>query len=88
MLGGLAKFVVCEDSLHRHTSTSLNFSIEEQYRRGLAPFVLGFRTMPYSNADALEAAIDEHATVFSLELAREEVNWAVEGIVCVSQGGA
>lgn len=32
--------------------------------RGLAPFVPGFRTMPYSNADALEAAIDEHAAVF------------------------
>ena len=57
-----ATIIVMDGNFHGRTTTIVSFSTDEVARRHFAPFTTGFRTVPYGNAAALEAAID-HTTV-------------------------
>ena len=62
-----AEIIVCEDNFHGRTTTIVGFSSEEQYREGFGPFTPGFRSIPFGDADALEAAINDNTVGFLVE---------------------
>jgi ornithine--oxo-acid transaminase len=62
-----AEILACEQCFHGRTITVLSFSTEDLYRRGFGPFTPGFRTVPYGDAAALEAAITPHTAAFLVE---------------------
>jgi ornithine--oxo-acid transaminase len=64
---GQAEILVCANNFHGRTITIVGFSSEEQYRRGYAPFTPGFKTIPFGDAEALEAAIGPHTVAFLVE---------------------
>jgi len=69
---GQANIVVCHNNFHGRTITIVGFSSEEQYREGFGPFPAGFKMIPYGDAAALEAAIDENTVGFLVEPAQGE----------------
>ncbi len=64
---GLAEIIVCANNFHGRTTTVIGFSSEAQYRDGFGPFAPGFRSIPFGNAAALEAAITPHTAAFLVE---------------------
>ncbi len=64
---GQAEIVVCENNFHGRTITIVGFSTQEQYRDGYAPFTPGFRTIPFGDSEALEAAITPNTVAFLVE---------------------
>lgn len=62
-----AEIIVCDNNFHGRTTTIVGFSSEEQYREGFGPFTPGFRLIPYGDASALEAAINENTVGFLVE---------------------
>ncbi len=64
---GEAEIIACENNFHGRTTTIVGFSTEDQYRHGFGPFTPGFRTIPYGDADALEAAITGRTVGFLVE---------------------
>jgi len=64
---GLAEIIVCAGNFHGRTTTVVGFSSEAQYRDGFGPFAPGFVSIPFADADALEAAIGPHTAAFLVE---------------------
>ena len=64
---GKAEIIVCENNFHGRTTTIVGFSSEEQYRDGFGPFTPGFVLVPYGDADAFEAAVNENTVGFLVE---------------------
>jgi ornithine--oxo-acid transaminase len=64
---GKAEIIVCDNNFHGRTTTIVGFSTEEQYRDGFGPFTPGFRSIPYGDGEALEAAITDHTVGFLVE---------------------
>lgn len=64
---GQAEIIVCENNFHGRTTTIVGFSSEEQYKEGFGPFTPGFKLIPYGDAEALEAAINENTVGFLFE---------------------
>ena len=64
---GEAEVIVCASNFHGRTITIVGFSSEEQYRDGFGPFAPGFKTIPYGDAAALEAAITPRTAAFLVE---------------------
>ncbi len=64
---GEAGIVVCRGNFHGRSTTIVGFSSEAQYRDGFGPFAPGFRSIPYGDAAALEAAITPHTAAFLVE---------------------
>jgi ornithine--oxo-acid transaminase len=64
---GQAEIIVCENNFHGRTVTIVGFSTEAQYRQGYAPFTPGFKTIPFSDAQALEDAITPNTVAFLVE---------------------
>jgi len=62
-----AEIIVCENNFHGRTTTIVGFSSEEQYKDGFGPFTPGFVEIPYGDAAALEAAINENTVGFLFE---------------------
>jgi ornithine--oxo-acid transaminase len=62
-----AEIIVCENNFHGRTTTIVGFSSEEQYRRGFGPFSPGFKMIPYSDVEALKAAITPNTVGFLVE---------------------
>ena len=62
-----AGIIVRTGNLHGRTLSVVSFSTDDASRNGFAPFMPGFRVIPYGDADALEAAITPHTTAFLLE---------------------
>ncbi|MQS16368.1 ornithine--oxo-acid transaminase [Streptomyces kaniharaensis] len=54
-----ATIVVADGNFHGRTTTIVSFSGDPAARDGFGPFTPGFRTVPYNDLAALEAAIDE-----------------------------
>lgn len=52
-----AEIIVCRNNFHGRTTTITGFSSEPEYRAGFGPFTPGFRSIPFGDAAALEAAI-------------------------------
>src|SRR5512142_1650967 len=56
---GEAKIVVCEGNFHGRTTTIVSFSTDPVAHSGFGPYTPGFVTIPFGDADALRAAIDD-----------------------------
>ena len=64
---GRAEIIVCAGNFHGRTITIVGFSTEEQYKEGFGPFTPGFITVPFGDAEALEAAITPRTVAFMVE---------------------
>jgi ornithine--oxo-acid transaminase len=58
---------VAHNNFHGRTTTIISFSDDETARRGFGPYTPGFRAVPFGDADALAAAIDENTVAVLLE---------------------
>ena len=64
---GKAEIITAEGNFHGRTTTIVGFSTEAQYQEGFGPFTPGFVSVPFGDADALEAAITPHTAAFLVE---------------------
>jgi ornithine--oxo-acid transaminase len=64
---GQATIVVADGNFHGRTTTIISFSTDPQARDDFGPYTPGFRIVPYGDADALAAAIDETTVAVLLE---------------------
>jgi ornithine--oxo-acid transaminase len=55
-----AQIVVCEGNFHGRTITVISFSSQPQYQDGFGPLTPGFITVPFGDANALEATLKKH----------------------------
>jgi len=62
-----ANIVVASDSFHGRTTTIVGFSTDEAARKNFGPFTPGFRIVPYGDADAVAAAIDDNTVAVLME---------------------
>ncbi|XWX03679.1 ornithine--oxo-acid transaminase [Aggregatilineales bacterium SYSU G02658] len=64
---GQAEIIVASGNFQGRTISIISFSDEPQYKDGFGPFTPGYKTVPYGDADALEAAITPNTVAFSVE---------------------
>jgi ornithine--oxo-acid transaminase len=64
---GRAEIIVCSENFHGRTLAVVGFSSDEQTRAGFGPFAPGFKTLPFGDAAALEAAITPNTVGFLVE---------------------
>jgi ornithine--oxo-acid transaminase len=64
---GRANIIVAAGNFHGRTTTIISFSDDAEARDGFAPFTPGFRTVPFGDAAALEAAIDDDTVAVLIE---------------------
>lgn len=62
-----AEIIVCSNNFHGRTTTVVGFSTEEAYKEGFGPFTPGFKVIPFGDAQALSAAINENTVAFMVE---------------------
>jgi len=62
-----ATIVVADGNFHGRTTTIVGFSDDEQARAGFGPFTPGFVRVPYGDAAAIAAAIDETTAAVLVE---------------------
>ncbi|HEY8721950.1 ornithine--oxo-acid transaminase [Pengzhenrongella sp.] len=62
-----ATIVVAGGNFHGRTTTLISLSTDDDARRGFGPYTPGFRVVPFGDADALAAAIDETTVAVLLE---------------------
>jgi ornithine--oxo-acid transaminase len=62
-----ATIVVAEGNFHGRTTTIVSFSTDPTARDGFGPFTPGFRIVPFGDAAALDAAIDDTTVAVLLE---------------------
>lgn len=64
---GRAKIIVAEGNFHGRTTTIVGFSSDPTARDGFGPFAPGFVSVPYGDADAVAAAIDDDTVAVLVE---------------------
>jgi ornithine aminotransferase len=64
---GDGNIVVAHNNFHGRTTTIISFSDDETARRGFGPYTPGFRSVPFGDADAMAAAIDDHTVAVLIE---------------------
>ena len=64
---GRATIIVCHGNFHGRTTTVISFSDDPAARTDFGPFTPGFRSIPFGDARALDAAIDESVVAFLVE---------------------
>jgi ornithine--oxo-acid transaminase len=64
---GEATILVADHNFHGRTTTIVSFSTDPVAREHFGPFTPGFRTVPFGDAAALEAAIDDTVVAVLLE---------------------
>ena len=64
---GLANIVVAENNFHGRTISIVSFSSDPVARDGFGPYTPGFRAVPFGDADAVAATIDENTVAVLLE---------------------
>jgi ornithine--oxo-acid transaminase len=64
---GQAKIIVADGNFHGRTTTIISFSNDQESRADFGPFTPGFVSVPYGDAAALEAAIDDDTVAVLLE---------------------
>ena len=64
---GRAKIIVMEGNFHGRTTTVISFSNDEEARRFFSPYTPGFVHVPFGDAGAIEAAIDDDTVAVLLE---------------------
>jgi ornithine--oxo-acid transaminase len=62
-----AKIIVCDGNFHGRTITIISFSTDAASRRNFGPLTPGFEVVPFGDADALDAAIDDDTVAFLVE---------------------
>lgn len=62
-----AKIIVADGNFHGRTTTIISFSNDAEARADFGPFTPGFVSVPYGDAEALAAAIDERTVAVLLE---------------------
>jgi ornithine--oxo-acid transaminase len=62
-----AKIVVADGNFHGRTVTIVSFSTDPTAQEGFGPFTPGFEVVPYGDAEALRAAIDDDTVAFLVE---------------------
>ena len=67
IVDGRAEIIGCQGNFHGRTITATGLSNEPQYRDGFGPFLPGFSTVPYGDADALARAITPRTAAFLVE---------------------
>jgi ornithine--oxo-acid transaminase len=64
---GNGNIVVAHNNFHGRTTTIISFSDDETARRGFGPYTPGFRSVPFGDADAMAAAIDDDTVAVLIE---------------------
>ncbi len=64
---GHGNIVVAKNNFHGRTTTIISFSDDDAARRGFGPYTPGFRSVPFGDAEALAAAIDDNTVAVLLE---------------------
>jgi ornithine--oxo-acid transaminase len=64
---GRANIVVADNNFHGRTISIVSFSTDETARGGFGPFTPGFRSVPFGDADAVAAAIDDDTVAVLIE---------------------
>ena len=64
---GSAKIIVAQENFHGRTLGIVSFSSDDSARNDFGPFLPGFVSVPYGDAAALDAAIDENTVAVLLE---------------------
>jgi ornithine--oxo-acid transaminase len=64
---GMANIIVADNNFHGRTISIVSFSSDESARGGFGPFTPGFRSVPFADADAVAAAVDEHTVAVLVE---------------------
>jgi ornithine--oxo-acid transaminase len=62
-----AEIIVAEGNFHGRTTTIVGFSSEPQYRELFGPYGPGFKTVPFGDAGAIEAGINENTVAVMME---------------------
>lgn len=62
-----ATIITMANCFHGRTTTIIGFSTDPEAQRGFGPFTPGFRTVPFGDAAAIEAAIDDTTAAVLLE---------------------
>ncbi|WEB41324.1 ornithine--oxo-acid transaminase [Streptomyces yunnanensis] len=62
-----ATIVVAGGNFHGRTTTIISFSDDDEARANFGPYTPGFRTVPYNDLAALEAAIDDTTAAVLIE---------------------
>lgn len=62
-----ATIITAADCFHGRTTTIVGFSTDPAAQRGFGPFTPGFRSVPFGDAAAIEAAIDDTTAAVLLE---------------------
>jgi ornithine--oxo-acid transaminase len=62
-----AEIIVCRRNFHGRTLAVVGFSSDPTTYRGFGPFAPGFVPVPFGDAEALEAAINENTVAFLVE---------------------
>jgi ornithine aminotransferase len=64
---GEGNIVVAHNNFHGRTTTIISFSDDELARRGFGPYTPGFRAVPFGDAEAMSAAIDDNTVAVLIE---------------------
>lgn len=64
---GHAEIVVCTNNFHGRTLGIVGFSSDPATYGGYEPFAPGFRSVPFGDLDALEAAVTDNTVAFLVE---------------------
>lgn len=64
---GKANIIVMDRGFHGRTTTVISFSTDPVARADYAPYTPGFRSVPYGDAAAIAAAMDDHTVAVLLE---------------------
>ena len=59
--------MVARNNFHGRTTTIISFSDDVAARRGFGPYTPGFRSVPFGDADAMAAAIDDDTVAVLIE---------------------
>ncbi len=62
-----AKVIVCAGNFHGRTISIISFSTDPGSKRNFGPLTPGFEVVPFGDADALAAAIDDDTVAFLVE---------------------
>jgi ornithine--oxo-acid transaminase len=62
-----AEIIVCSDNFHGRTLSIISFSTDPDARTGFGPYTPGFTIVPFGDADALAAAINENTVAALIE---------------------
>jgi ornithine--oxo-acid transaminase len=76
-----AEIIVADQNFHGRTTTIISFSSHASYKKGFGPLTPGFKSIPFGDSAALEAAITPHTCAFLIEPIQGEA-----GIVVPPEG--